>query len=212
MNTATPAPGPRSAAPTRPAALTALGEDCIVELDLRPVFARGEKPCTLIQETRERLPDGGALCLRVPFEPVPLYGVMAGHGLTHETRRDTDGHFEVWFWDDGEVGEPADEPSCGCGCGCTGGEESARAPDLAASLPRHAGGTPVIDVRGLEPPEPMRRTLAALEALGPGESLIQLIDRVPRFLLPLLEGRGITWEPIGSGTDGIEARITLPPG
>lgn len=195
---------------TRPAALTTLADERIVELDLRPVFARGEKPCNLIQETRERVPEGGALCLRVPFEPVPLYGVMAGHGLTHETRRDRDGHFEVWFWDAGDLPERADDSSCGCGCG--GAKERPAEAHHQATIPTYADGTPVLDVRGLEPPEPMRRTLAALEELGPGDSLIQLIDRVPRLLLPIFEGQNISWELLESDPSGVRARITLPGG
>lgn len=52
----------------------------------------------------------------------------------------------------------------------------------------------VLDVRELEPPEPMVRTLAALEELPPGGTLVQLNVRVPQFLLPRLEERGFTYE------------------
>ncbi len=48
----------------------------------------------------------------------------------------------------------------------------------------------VLDVRGLRPPEPLERTLEALEDLPAGRSLLQLNDRVPAFLLPLLDERG----------------------
>lgn len=51
----------------------------------------------------------------------------------------------------------------------------------------------VLDVRGLSPPEPMERTLAALETLPPGRSLLQVNDRVPAFLLPLLDERGFLY-------------------
>ena len=56
------------------------------------------------------------------------------------------------------------------------------------------GGVVVLDVRGLEPPEPMVRTLAALEALPPGGTLVQLNVRVPQFLLPQLEERGFAYD------------------
>ena len=52
----------------------------------------------------------------------------------------------------------------------------------------------VLDVRGLEPPEPMIRTLAALEQLPPGSTLVQINVRVPKFLLPLLDERGFTYD------------------
>ena len=40
------------------------------------------------------------------------------------------------------------------------------------------------------PPEPIERTLAALESLPAGRALLQVNDRVPAFLLPLLDERG----------------------
>lgn len=48
----------------------------------------------------------------------------------------------------------------------------------------------VLDVRGLSPPEPLDLTLAALGRLEPGRRLLQINDRVPTFLLPLLDERG----------------------
>jgi uncharacterized protein (DUF2249 family) len=57
--------------------------------------------------------------------------------------------------------------------------------------PADAEEEPVtLDVRGLAPPEPMERTLAALEDLPAGRELLQVNDRVPAFLLPLLDERG----------------------
>ena len=47
-----------------------------------------------------------------------------------------------------------------------------------------------IDVRGLQPPEPMERTLALLDDLPAERALVQVNDRVPAFLLPLLDERG----------------------
>lgn len=55
-------------------------------------------------------------------------------------------------------------------------------------------GVVVLDVRGLEPPEPMVRTLAALESLPPDGTLVQINVRVPRFLLPRLEEMGYRYE------------------
>ena len=42
----------------------------------------------------------------------------------------------------------------------------------------------VLDVRGLEPPEPMVRTLEALAVMPRGKTLVQINVRVPQFLLP----------------------------
>ncbi len=48
----------------------------------------------------------------------------------------------------------------------------------------------VLDVRGLAPPEPLERTLATLAELADDRRLLQINDRVPAFLLPLLDERG----------------------
>ena len=70
-----------------------------------------------------------------------------------------------------------------------------------------AGDHVVLDVRGLEPPEPMVRTLEALEDLPAGGTLLQVNVRVPRFLLPHLEERGCSWE-IDERADG-EVRVRI---
>jgi len=49
----------------------------------------------------------------------------------------------------------------------------------------------ILDNRGLEPPQPMMRTLEALESLKPGEKLSIINDRRPMFLYEQLEERGI---------------------
>lgn len=51
-----------------------------------------------------------------------------------------------------------------------------------------------IDVCGLEPPEPLERTLEALSRLKPGQSLRMLIDREPRPLYAILARNGFSHE------------------
>lgn len=47
-----------------------------------------------------------------------------------------------------------------------------------------------LDNRGLEPPQPMMRTLAALEELEKGQSLVIINDRRPMFLFEQLDEQG----------------------
>lgn len=47
-----------------------------------------------------------------------------------------------------------------------------------------------LDNRGLEPPQPMMRTLAALDKLPDGESLSIINDRRPMFLYEQLDELG----------------------
>jgi uncharacterized protein (DUF2249 family) len=62
-----------------------------------------------------------------------------------------------------------------------------------------AGGVVVLDVRGLEPPEPLLQTLDQLDRLPPGGTLVQVNERVPQFLLPQLRTRGFCWEIVEEG-------------
>lgn len=48
----------------------------------------------------------------------------------------------------------------------------------------------VLDVRGLEPPEPLEKALDGADALRPGERLRMIHHREPCLLYPLLAQRG----------------------
>ncbi len=50
-----------------------------------------------------------------------------------------------------------------------------------------------LDNRGLEPPQPMIRTLEKLESLGAGDVLTIHNDRVPVYLLPQLLDLGASY-------------------
>lgn len=68
----------------------------------------------------------------------------------------------------------------------------------------------ILDVRGLEPPEPMIRVLEALDRLAPGQRLNVRHARRPTLLYPQLEDRGYVHE-----TDEPEpglVRIVIRPG
>ncbi len=51
----------------------------------------------------------------------------------------------------------------------------------------------VLDVRGLEPPEPLERVLDAVATLQPGERVRMIHRREPCLLYPLLEKRGFRY-------------------
>lgn len=65
-----------------------------------------------------------------------------------------------------------------------------------------------LDNRGLEPPNPMIRTLEALEAMAPGEVLVIHNDRVPVYLLPQLGDEGATYEVEEQPDGSAKVRIT----
>jgi tRNA 2-thiouridine synthesizing protein A len=64
-----------------------------------------------------------------------------------------------------------------------------------------------LDNRGLEPPQPMIRTLKALEESNPGDLVNIHNDRVPMFLIEELRNLGYPFE-VDPQTDG-SAKISI---
>ena len=50
-----------------------------------------------------------------------------------------------------------------------------------------------LDVRGLEPPEPLEKVLDALERLSAGDQLCMMIEREPRPLYRILANNGYAY-------------------
>lgn len=162
----------------------------VVELDVRDDLRAGREPFSKIQATVARLADGEVLHLRAIFEPIPLYTVLGKRGFVHETQQHAPDDWSVWFW------RPAAVPH----------QPGAPSPAVETPAP-NAEHVVVLDVRGLNPPEPLMRTMAALETLPPGHVLVQINSRVPQFLLPLLAERGFAWEVDESQPDRVQVRI-----
>ena len=170
----------------------------VVEVDVREELRTGREPFSKIMAAVAALEDREVLLLRATFEPIPLYAVLEKRGLVHRTQAAATEDWAVWFWHpSGEESHP--------GAGAAAG-----APSLSTDAPiarRSEPGTVWLDVRGLEPPEPMVRTLAALEALPRDHTLVQVNVRVPQFLLPVLAERGFTWEVDDTAADAVIVRI-----
>jgi uncharacterized protein (DUF2249 family) len=160
-----------------PAALLAVPEARQIHLDVRDDIRRGEEPFGRIMAAVKRLGDDQVLVLRAPFEPIPLYRVLARRGLSHWTQCRASTDWWVWFYRD--LAEQA---------------RTAPARDADATASSPGGAAVLIDVRGLEPPEPMVRILEQLDVLVPGAVLEVLHERRPMFLYPQLEERGFLHE------------------
>ncbi|WP_044748726.1 DUF2249 domain-containing protein [Bacillus alveayuensis] len=66
----------------------------------------------------------------------------------------------------------------------------------------------ILDNRGLEPPQPMMRTLAALETLKDGETLTIINDRRPMFLYEQLDELGYSYETTERDDGSFQITIT----
>ena len=64
----------------------------------------------------------------------------------------------------------------------------------------------LLDVRGMEPPEPLTATLERLEALPDGHTLVHLNRRLPILLFPELDRRGFEY---AVREEGHEVRVFI---
>lgn len=181
-----------------------------VELDLREHMRAGREPFSRIMTAVAELERSEVLLLRTIFEPVPLFGVLAKRGFVHEAARHAADDWSIWFWR-AERDAPSSDASAiapeQSSDAVPAAAARADAPDADAATPH----TVWLDVRGLEPPEPLVRTLAALETLPEGQQLVQINARVPQFLLPILAERGFACEVDSAKVDHVHVRIWRAP-
>ena len=65
----------------------------------------------------------------------------------------------------------------------------------------------LLDARDLEPPEPMVRTMEALDKLATSERLLVLLPREPYPLYRALQLNGFTWKSEGRADGTVEVLI-----
>jgi uncharacterized protein (DUF2249 family) len=148
-----------------------------IELDVRDDMRTGREPFSRIMAAVGALDEARTLRLRTIFEPVPLFTVLARRGFQYESQRNAPDDWFAWFWraaPESEGEAPHDTSS-----------ERERMTSPVEASEEHE-----LDVRGLDPPQPMLRTLAALDDLPDGHTLVQINSRVPQLLFPVLHERG----------------------
>ena len=62
----------------------------------------------------------------------------------------------------------------------------------------------IIDGRGLEPPEPFVKTMEALDAIEPGQTVLLVLGREPFPLYRALELNGFVWRTTHSDDGTVE--------
>jgi len=152
-------------------------DEDIIKLDVRELLKNGEEPFGLIMDTVRKLKGHQILLLEVLFEPGPLYDVMEKKGFAYYTEKVSDEHFKVYFYRTDKMEK-----------------ESIPADVDIERRKRIEGNRIFLDVRGLEPPQPMELVLTELKNLKDNQELVVEHERVPMFLLPRLEERGYIYE------------------
>lgn len=150
----------------------------IVTLDVREDLRNGAEPFSKIMGAVAQLQPDENLRLIAPFEPKPLFAVLAKQGFTHAAKEIGNGDWEVLFTRDGKKTKAA--------------KVSAPVERETRRVETAAGWYLELDVRGLEPPQPMVTILETLPTLPAGAELRATTDRRPMHLYPQLEARGFT--------------------
>lgn len=145
----------------------------IVTVDVREDIARGQEPFGKIMGAAAKLQPNQSLRLLAPFEPMPLFSVLAKKGYAHASKQLDSGDWEVLF----TPGAPKPAPK----------------PAVAASATVTTAFVEV-DARGLEPPQPMVKILEALTNLPAKTGIRAHTDRRPMHLYSHLEERGFVGE------------------
>ena len=150
-----------------------------ITVDVRDDIRRGCEPFSRIINAAAVLQAGERLLLIAPFEPVPLFGLMAKQGFVHQGQATPSGEWEILF-----TRQPSPPPAEAALAGAPIGPQNGAAP---ASVP-----VVEVDARGLEPPQPMVKILETLVALPAGAELRARTERRPMHLYAHLEERGFT--------------------
>lgn len=175
-----------------------------VELDVREELSSGGEPFSRIMAAVAALGEGEVLHLRAPFEPVPLFGVMQKRGFGHKMEKRADDDWSVWFF---RQSKTESDESAATATAPTRPSAPATRQDNITSDNGAVRPEVWLDVRDLEPPEPLVRTLEALEILPKANVLVQVNVRVPQFLLPILRERGFHFTIDESQPDEVQVRI-----
>lgn len=169
-----------------------------VELDVRPYLRKKLEPFQLIMDTVKSLGPEDTFVLHATFKPTPLLGIMKMKGFAYKTEQLDKDHWRVTFVPKRRKKELEESIS-----------EEERFSDPENPVEEKAGDPQTIELdnRGLEPPQPMVRTLGALEKCRKGDRVVIHNDRVPVFLLEELKALGYPYE-IEEQPDG-SARVTI---
>jgi len=184
-----------------------------VELDVREQLRNKQEPFQLIMDTVKTLSKEDVFVLHATFKPTPLLGLMKVKGFTNEVEQLEKDHWVVTFRHKSNKDEdPEEAAGAAAPAESAGVADAARqqAPSEDAESGAATGTIYELDNRGLEPPNPMIRTLKKLEQAKPGDTVRIHNDRVPMFLIEELNGLGYPFEvheqPDGSAKVDIHKR------
>lgn len=145
----------------------------IKRLDVRSIIESGKDPFVDIMSFIKELGEEDIFLLVNSFKPIPLYSVLAKKGFVHFTEKN-ENVFEVYFYKAESIKNPKVK------------DNKEQSDDKKYDL----SNVIEIDVRKLEPPEPMVKILETLSQVDEKTLLLVHHHREPMMLYPKLEERG----------------------
>ena len=174
----------------------------MIELDVRPYLKKKLEPFQLIMETVKGLSKEDLFVLHATFKPTPLLGLMKTKGYHNQVVKMDAEHWTVTFAHKSmkhllqqKAEAVPEEPSLSM--------DNVEFVQAAVHEPRIFK----LNNRGLEPPQPMIRTLAKLNEALAGDQVIIHNDRVPMFLIEELNTLGYSFT-VADQADG-SAIVTI---
>ena len=182
----------------------------IITVDVREDIRNGREPFQKIMFAVAQLGPDEQLLLLAPFEPVPLFHVLAKQGFQHRAQPTQTGDWEVLFSREALSNKTMEFSSPMSFVGKQSPEQITKVEpaisdesNTAVSNQRRAGdcapyptgidsSVTELDARGLEPPQPMVKILETLAGLPEAVTLHARTDRRPMHLYAQLEARGFT--------------------
>lgn len=174
----------------------------IVQLDVRPYLRKKREPFQLIMHAVNALAKEEMLLVHATIKPTPLVGLLKMKGYASRIESAGPDHWMAAFLHKSQGKSRLEALSFERYADLEEAmfkEEAlsdAPAPDslsaVSAASPAivPTGRVVELDNRGLEPPQPMIRTLKALEGCEAGDRVVIHNDRVPMFLLEELQRLG----------------------
>ncbi|MGH7442517.1 MAG: DUF2249 domain-containing protein [bacterium] len=167
-------------------------------LDVRELLRAGGEPFDVIIQALEKLKQGQGLAIRATFEPRPLFGLFKARGFKGQSHKLAEEDWLVNFQPEDPSQAPRSIPM-------------PKGPPTSPPKPKQGEGDfDLLDVRGLEPPEPMVRILAHCRELPDGRTLKVVHERRPEFLYPRLDEQGLVHRTEVLDADLVHLYITRP--
>lgn len=167
----------------------------IVKLDVRPYLRKKLEPFQIIMDTVKTLTKEDTFVLHATFKPTPLLGLLKTKGYNNKVEQLDSEHWVVTFKHKSQKHQSDIEPELNS-------EE-----EIIPPCPERPVQTYELDNRGLEPPQPMIRTLSKLHKVQSGDKVTIHNDRVPMFLIEELNTLGYSYT-VEDQDDG-SAKVTI---